>query len=242
MAKIILSAQNFDIYEGDGQDPFARTGATSLEMIYNAGAEGVILGHSEVADSPEVVRKKLQTLLQKRSSFGLQFLSKTTILVGESWETFENNAKEYVADVISNDIITILKNTPPDFLEHIVVGYEPKWGSRGSGRDDMPPAGPDLISACAKSIKEQLSKHFGEKIAKKIPVIYGGRSTSERTEQIAADKNISGFILGSACNSVEKTLTIAHAMKKSMGKKKKILHANFKAYNLADSYENTFMN
>jgi len=68
MAKIILTGQNFDIYDGNGQDPYARTGATSLEMLHNAGAEGVILGHSETRDTVEVVRKKLQTLLNRRQN------------------------------------------------------------------------------------------------------------------------------------------------------------------------------
>lgn len=84
MAKIFLTAQNIDIYNGDDLDPYARTGATSAEQIHKAGASGVILGHSEVGDSPQVVRKKLLTIAQKRSAQDPHFLERITLLVGES--------------------------------------------------------------------------------------------------------------------------------------------------------------
>ncbi len=261
MAKIILSGQNFDIYEGDGRDAFARTGATSIEMLKKTGVQGVILGHSEVGDSPEITRKKLLTLLTKRST-NPNLFPYTTLLVGETWEDFskqvskqiaemqkpgtklsqeqwtdiEDQAKEQVAAITTKQLMDILQDTPKKFLENIVIGYEPKWGSRGSGHDDVPPPSSEFISACAREMKRQLTNTFGE-TGKQIPIIYGGKSTPERTEQILADENMSGLILGSACSTLQKTLDIAHAMEKVMGNRKKILHANFKAYNLPDSYE-----
>ncbi len=77
--------------------------------------------------------------------------------------------------------------------------------------------------------------HYGAKA--KPCFIYGGRSTPERTRQILADKNIDGLLLGSACNSVKKTLDIAHTMIDVCGARSKVLVCNFKAYDLPDSYE-----
>ena len=54
--------------------------------------------------------------------------------------------------------------------------------------------------------------------------------------EILADRDVDGLILGSACNSVIKTLGIATTMQEVMGSRKKILHANFKAYELENSY------
>jgi len=222
MAKIILSAQNFDIYQGDNLDPFARTGDTSPEQLKSAGAQGVIIGHSEVGDSPKIIHQKLLTLANKK------LLPKTTVLLGESWQEFDGQTPDQVASTISSMTTAILKDIPSAFIKQLVLGYEPKWGSRGSGRDDMSPPTPEFISACVKAIKSQ---------AKTTPVIYGGRSTPERTKTILADDNVAGLILGSACNTIEKTLAIAQAMKKVKGNKPKILHANFKAYHLTESYE-----
>lgn len=236
MAKIILSAQNFDIYEGNELDLFARTGATSSEQLFRAGAEGVIIGHSETGDGPEIVRQKLLTVFKKQPAHGPNFLSKSTVLFGESWEEFDGKTPEEVAETIKLRTGFILKDFPPAFVKNLVLGYEPKWGSRGSGRDDMPPPQPEFISACAKEIKAQLKADFDQKTSE-IPIIYGGRSTPERTEQILSDDNVEGLILGSACNTIGKTLAIAKVIQKMRRNKRKILHANFKAYNLAESYE-----
>ncbi len=237
MSNIILSAQNFDIYEADGLHPFARTGDVSCEQLFKAGAQGVIIGHSEVGDSPEVIRKKLLTIVAKQKEQGQNFLAKITLLIGDSWEEFENSSADQIVGIIGQKTSTILKNLPVEFVKNFVLCYEPKWGSFGSGKDEAPPPEPELISACVKKIKEQLENDFSQEVVKAVPVMYGGRSTPERTEQILTDKNIEGLILGSACSSIAKTLAIAKAMQRCKGQNRKILHANFKAYNLTDSYE-----
>lgn len=227
MATIILSAQNFDIYEGDGLDTSARTGATSIEQLHRAGARGVVIGHSEVGDAPDVIRKKLLTISRK----GL--LPNSTLLIGEKWDDFNGSSNEEVADAIAKQARVILEGVTPQIVQKMVLGYEPKWGSRGSGRDDQPPPSPELVITCARKMKSVLAEIGAES----VPIIYGGRSTPERAEAILSDPNVEGLILGSACNSLKKTLEIADAMTKAKRKNRKVLHANFKAYNLADTYE-----
>ena len=229
MPNIILTAQNFDVYDNDGLDPFARTGATSALQIHRAGATGVILGHSEVGDTPEVVRNKLLTIVNKSAAHGPAFLKNITLLIGETWEEFQKQSAERVARNVTDHLLYILKDIPKEFLSTLVIGYEPKWGSRGSGHDEVPPPGPELISVVCKNIRSEL--------ATSIPIIYGGRSTPERTEEILADENVEGLILGSACNTVKKTMDIARVMTRVRPTKRKILHANFKAYDLPDSYQ-----
>lgn len=235
MSRIILSAQNFDIYEGDGRDSLARTGSISAEMLAAAGAQGVILGHPETRDSVEEVHSKLMTLVQCQVTTpgSLPYL---TLMVGEDWDEFIGHPADEVARTNVTKLLQILAAVPKTVLEKMVVGYDPKWGSRGNGHDDDEPPAPAYISATALALKEGLKEAFGED-AKSVPVIYGGRSTPERTEEILADINIDGLILGSACNTVQKALDIARAMGKAMGSRRKLLHANFKAYNLPDSYE-----
>jgi triosephosphate isomerase len=231
MAKIFLTAQNIDVYDGDGLDSFARTGATSAQQIAKAGASGLILGHSEVGDLPDVVYKKLLTICSQADAD--KRLLDNTLLVGETWDEFQNHSPETVANLVNDHLLTILKDIPIEYTKCLVVGYEPKWGSRGSGHDNEPPPSPELISVVCKKIRSTLT----EMNCENVPVIYGGRSTPDRTEEILADENVEGLILGSACNSVQKTMDIANVMAKVRPSKRKILHANFKAYDLADSYE-----
>ncbi len=237
MAKIFLTAQNIDIYHGDSFDPYARTGATSVEQIHRAGVSGVILGHSEVGDTPDVVRKKLLTIIQKGDNFDSPFLKNVTLLVGESWKEFQNNSHEAVSDIVSRHLMSILNEVPQNYVENLVVGYEPKWGSFGSGHDNEPPPSPELILLVCKKIRTTLTKLFGGDNTNSIPIIYGGRSTPQRTEEILADNTVDGLILGSACTTIKKMMDIAGVMARVRPTQRKILHANFKAFDLVDSYE-----
>ncbi len=132
-------------------------------------------------------------------------------------------------------LVASIKDIPASLLTNAIIGYEPKWGSRGSGRDDMPPPHPDFISSCIQEMRLFFKKTYCNEI--KPFFIYGGRSTPERTKEILADKNINGLILGSACNTVEKTMAIADTMNGICKGKEKILVCNFKAYDLSESYE-----
>jgi triosephosphate isomerase (TIM) len=237
VAKVFLTAQNIDIYDGDDLDLFARTGSTSVEQVARAGAEGVILGHPETADSPTVVKMKLQTVLNRVHDLPTDSFNKITVMAGESWEDFQGQSTSEVAKLISKQLLDILSVASTDYVSDFVVGYDPKWGSRGSGHDDAPPPEPDFISEVAGAIRSGLVNKYGKEIGTTIPIIYGGRSTPDRTLVILADKNIDGLILGSACNTVQKTKEIIDAMRVAKPNERKVLHANFKAFNLADSYE-----
>ena len=61
---IYLMAQNVTIYDGDGKNQFARTGEIGFYHLKKAGATGVILGHSEVTDKPEIVNLKWKAAIK----------------------------------------------------------------------------------------------------------------------------------------------------------------------------------
>lgn len=235
MAKIFITAQNFDIYDGDGLDAHARTGSTSIEQLYRAGACGVIIGHSESNDPPEIVRKKVLSILKKRSTTSSDFMSKITLLVGESWNEFNGHSFDSVAATVCDRLKDILRDLKFSEVKDFVIGYEPKWGSRGSGNDAAPPPSPALVSTVGTKIHSTLVRLFGKE--NNMPLIYGGRSDPERTREILHDENIEGLILGSACNSISKTMMIVDAMNQARPNRRKILHANFKAFNLLSSYD-----
>jgi len=234
MNNIRLIAQNFDIYDGDGLDQYARTGDVSLEQLNKAGAEGVIIGHSEVGDSPEVINKKLLSIL-KFQKLNPGYFEKLIILIGESWKEFENNDEGGIASLMYKKCEIIFDGISEDLLNDVIVGYEPKWGSFGSGKKEVPPPEPKFISECIKNMRQFFKDNYSDDL--NIYFIYGGRSTPERTELILKDNIVDGLILGSACNSVEKTLAIAKVMDEVCKDRKKVLISNFKAYNLSDPYE-----
>ncbi len=232
---IDIIAQNFNIYEGDGKDPYARTGEVSLYYLYQAGARGVIIGHSEVNDSPEIINKKLLEVIKFQKKF--KNFSHLIILIGETYEDFKNHNYKQISNIVYHKCQKIFHKIRPEDVKKfkLIVGYEPQWGTHGSGKDQEPPPAPELISLCIDKIKIFFQSKYKKEL--KPQFIYGGRSTPERTEAILKDQNINGLILGSACNTLDKTTKIIHSMSISMSQKPKILVCNFKAYEITDSYQ-----
>lgn len=237
MPNIFLTAQNIDIYDSDTSDLFARTGSTSIEQVAKAGAQGVILGHPETNDTAEVVKQKLKTVVDRARVLQPTFQNRIILMAGESWEGFQGHSHDEIAATITAQLADIMLELPHNYLPNLTIAYDPKWGSRGSGHDDAPPPEPALIFSVSAAVRKMLAEKYGGDISAKIPVIYGGRSTPERTVEIVANPNIDGLILGSACNTVQKTKDIADAMTKAKPRGRKVLHANFKAFNVTDSYE-----
>lgn len=233
---IIISAPNFHIHDFDNLDPVARTGSVSLEILHKGGAQAILLGHSEVGDSLLEINYKIKTLLNRRSNFP-DFIPYTTLLVGETWEEYEGKSEEEVANLMASKLEAMLTDVSSEILKNLVVGYEPKWGTRGSGKAGVEPASYSLVNKCNKAIKEFLISKYGEE-ANHINLIFGGMTTPERAEELLKLEYVNALILGSAGNTVEKFLAIAEAMQKGDAKTHKVIHANFKAFNRTDSDEN----
>ncbi len=235
--QIILSAPNFNIFENDGQDLFARTGSVSIELLHNAGAQGVIFGHSEVGDSSETINQKLLTLQSRRKLLGPDCLKHSTILIGETWEEYYQLPHSEVAKNVVNRAEMIFSGVDGSLVQGIFVGYEPKWGTRGSGQSGAEPASVELVDTCNKAINKFLSEKYGLEVAGSIKYIFGGMTTPERAESLIKLDSVDGLILGSATNTVAKFKDIARAMKTGAPDKLKIMHVNMKAFNRADSDE-----
>jgi triosephosphate isomerase len=232
-----LLAQGFDIFEGDGLHPFARTGRISCQHLKDAGAFGVILGHSEVNDAPEIVGKKLKAALK----IGLK---ENVLLVGEKWEELGADwdiatliQKETAKAAVRNRLIASLEEISADDFSRLVLGYEPAWGTRGSGKKDAEPPQPEQVGEFCAFIRAIISEKYGEDAAKSLRVIYGGTMSPERAAPMMDRKDVDGFILGSAGTRSDWVRNIA-AVARNYAKpgRTPVLVLNWKAYNLKEPY------
>jgi triosephosphate isomerase len=231
-----LIAQNVNIYSGDGKNQFARTGDLGFYHLKKAGATGVILGHSETKDEPEVINKKWKTAIEYK-------LFDNIVLLGEDWEDLEKGwdksneeEKEQMKEKFKNKLLTILDGIEGEIIEKTVFGYEPSWGTRGSGKSDVLPPQPNQIENMCSFMR----KIIKEKYDKEVRIIYGGSSSPERTEEIMPSENVDGLILGSAGKTVDWTKKIGEGIQKAMkdknSKRKGVLALNWKAYELEEPY------
>ena len=155
----------------------AHTGDVSAEMLADAGATHVIVGHSE---SNEIVAAQAAAALRASLT--------PIICIGESLDQRKaGETLEFVASQIAGSI--------PDgaTAEQIVIAYEPIWAI-GTGEV----ATPDQIDEVHTAIRTRLTERFGAEAADLIPLLYGGSMKPGNAAEILAVKDVNGGLIGGA--------------------------------------------
>jgi triosephosphate isomerase (TIM) len=170
------------------------TGDISAEMLKDAGATYVILGHSERRaghnETNEIVRAKVKAALRA----GLAAI----ICVGETRaERDAGDAMPMVAEQLAG---SIPENSPPG---RIVVAYEPVWAI-GSG---LTPASHD-IAEMHGFIRDRVNQHLPGQSAK-LRILYGGSVRPANAAQLLQIKHVDGALIGGASLSCAEFMAIA---------------------------------
>ena len=168
------------------------TGDISAEMLRDAGATAVILGHSERrryhGETDSIVRAK--TLAARRA--GLLAIA----CIGETRAQRDNGEAK---DVVR----TQLDGSLPDTCDDIVVAYEPVWAI-GTGSTPSP----DDVRAMHDFIREQLTSRFGG-AGWAVRILYGGSVKPENTKDLLGIENVDGALVGGASLNAGEFLAIA---------------------------------
>jgi len=162
----------------------AHTGDISAEMLVDAGADYVILGHSERrenhGESSEDVCAKAQAAL----SAGLSVV----ICVGES-EAQRDAAN--TLDIIGGQLAGSIPDTARGGA--LVVAYEPIWAI-GTGR--VPTL--EQIGEVHDFIRARLIRRFGEEAGLSTRILYGGSVKPDNAADIFGVSNVDGALVGGA--------------------------------------------
>ncbi|RAK52960.1 triose-phosphate isomerase [Phenylobacterium deserti] len=178
-------------------DAGAFTGDISAEMLADAGAKLVILGHSErrqgYRETDEVVRRKVLAALRA----GLEPL----VCVGETLEEHDaGQAHAVVTRQVRGSLPPELKGTP------FAIGYEPVWAI-GTGR--TPTCG--QIEQIHRAIRDTLVDIFGEDGAS-VPILYGGSVKPSNAAEILHTAEVGGALVGGASLKADEFLEIVRAL------------------------------
>ena len=176
----------------------AHTGDIAAEMIGDAGAEIVIVGHSERrADHGEtdaMVRAKAEAVRRA----GLIAI----LCVGESEEDRRAGRELEVVEV------QLAGSIPGGATAaNIVIAYEPVWAI-GTG---LTPTGDD-IAAMHAHIRAELSKRFPSEAAG-IRILYGGSVKPDNAAEIFGLDGVNGALVGGASLKSADFLAIVVAAK-----------------------------
>lgn len=161
----------------------AYTGEISAPMIYNAGAEYTICGHSErrhiFGESSEMVTRKARAAQVEGVI--------PVICIGETLK--EREAGETL-EVLQSDTLSSLAAVTAD--KRIVIAYEPVWAI-GTGLT----ATPEDAEAAISFIRSQVREIWGE-IADGMRILYGGSVNQANIAELMACPNIDGALVGGA--------------------------------------------
>ncbi len=191
---IKLAAQNCHEKENG-----AYTGEISASMILSVGAEYVILGHSErreyYKESNEVLSKKVDHVLSK----GLIPI----FCCGESLRI--RKAKIHV-DFVSNQLNEGLFHLTKEAFSKVVIAYEPIWAI-GTGET----ATPEQTQNMHKSIRGLIEKKYGNDIAQKTPILYGGSVKPDNAKDLFSQPDVDGGLVGGASLNAEDFVAIINS-------------------------------
>jgi len=163
----------------------AHTGNISAEMLKEAGASYVIVGHSErraEGDTDADVNAKAKAAARA----GLIPI----ICVGETEAERDAGKAEKV-------VAAQIKASVPK-LKDYVIAYEPVWAI-GTGKT----ATPEDVDEMHNAIREQ--------VGAKVKVLYGGSVKPANAESLLALKNVNGALIGGAGLEMESLAEIAKA-------------------------------
>jgi triosephosphate isomerase (TIM) len=175
-----IAAQNMHEAESG-----AYTGEVSAAMLAEAGASGVILGHSErrqlFGETDETLARKVPAAL----AAGLEPI----LCVGETESERDGGETEAV---LERQLTADLASLPAVELDRVVIAYEPVWAI-GTGRTATPQQAEDAIRYL-----RDLLRHRDGQAAERIRILYGGSVNADNASDLLAQPDVDGALVGGA--------------------------------------------
>lgn len=198
-SNVKLGAQNMH-FEASG----AFTGEISAAMLRSIFATHVILGHSErrtlFGETDEVVNKKVLAALKNQL--------RPIFCIGETLAERESGA---TLKVVQTQVERGLDGVSKELATNVVVAYEPVWAI-GTGKV----ATTEQAQEVHAFIRGLLVKLFGDAVAQKVRILYGGSMKPANAPELLAQKDIDGGLIGGAsleARSFVELITAAAAIK-----------------------------
>jgi triosephosphate isomerase len=177
----------------------AYTGEVSAAMLSDAGAEWVLVGHSErrhvVGESNEVVARKFAAAF----AGGL----KPILCVGETLA--ERDAGNQLR-AVEAQLVSAFAGRSAGEAARTVLAYEPVWAI-GTGRMATPADAEEMHRA----IRGWLHSRFDPETAARARIQYGGSVKPESARGLLERDEIDGLLVGGASLDAHSFLAIARA-------------------------------
>jgi triosephosphate isomerase len=169
----------------------AHTGEICGDMLKDAGASHVIIGHSErrlmYCETDETVNRKIRAAL----GFNLTPI----VCVGETLDDRDAGREE---EVVATQLARSLADLTAQDLARIIAAYEPVWAI-GTGRT----ATPEQAQRMHAFIRQWISQRFDLSTANGLRILYGGSVKPENISDLMREVDIDGALVGGASLDAE---------------------------------------
>ena len=116
-------------------------------------------------------------------------------------------ATEQTETVLASQLQPVIDEIGIEKFIDVVIAYEPVWAI-GTGKT----ASNEMAQETHKFIRQFLAK-ANESVANKVPLLYGGSVNSSNCEELFAQPDIDGGLIGGASLQVEQFKIICSAAK-----------------------------
>ena len=177
----------------------AYTGEIAASMVGSVGAEYGLVGHSErreyFNEQNNVLAEKVNQLLANNVA--------PIYCCGEVLEERENNNH---FNLVKSQIVEGLFHLSGLEILNCVIAYEPVWAI-GTGVT----ASTEQAEEMHAFIRKVISEKYGEEIAQKITILYGGSCKPSNAKELFACADVDGGLIGGASLVAEDFVAIANS-------------------------------
>ena len=194
LSNVRLAAQNCA-----SEDSGAFTGEVSPSMLVSAGAEYVIIGHSE----RRTLFGEENTLLNKKVILALSQGLKPIYCCGEVLEEREAGK---LFDVVREQVEKGLEGVTAGEIGKVVIAYEPVWAI-GTGKVATPAQAQEMH----RFIRELIEGIFGAEVAENMTLLYGGSCKPSNAAELFANPDVDGGLIGGASLNADDFIAIVNS-------------------------------
>jgi triosephosphate isomerase (TIM) len=162
----------------------AHTGDISAEMLADAGATAVIVGHSERRRD----HGETDALVAAKAAAAHRAGLTAIICIGETEQERREGA---TLGVVGRELYGSLPSSAT--AENSVIAYEPVWAI-GTGLTPTP----SDVAEVHGFIRDSLAQRLGPEEADKIRILYGGSVKPSNARELLAVGNVDGALVGGA--------------------------------------------
>ncbi|MFA5360412.1 MAG: triose-phosphate isomerase [Candidatus Paceibacterota bacterium] len=183
--KCLLGAQNVFWL-----DRYSMTGEISPKMLKSLKVQYVIIGHSErreyLKETDAMINAKIKACLKN----GL----KPILCVGEKERRAEDSSSSIsVKKILFEQLNHAFQGIQIKKSSDLMIAYEPIWAIGGNEPQDL-----KEVENIAALIRFWAARRFSEKLAKNLPIIYGGSINAQNILSFLGLKESAGVLVGGA--------------------------------------------